>query len=109
MTAEVGSNDAAKGKDRNLPPLLAELQKKYPDEGSIDNGDSGTFYVGEKGILYTGTYGKYMHILPMEKMDADARAAPHPAAAQEHVDRFPRRLPRGQEGDRRAASSTAPG
>ena len=58
---------AAKGKDRNFPPLLAELQKQYPDE-EMDRPDSGTIYVGEKGVLYTGTYGGRMHILPMEKM-----------------------------------------
>jgi predicted dehydrogenase len=38
----------------NLPPLLAELKKQYPDEKFDSNG---TLYVGEKGILYTGTYG----------------------------------------------------
>ena len=58
---------AAKGEDRNFPPLLAELQKQYPDE-EMDRPDSGTLYVGEKGILYTGTYGGKMHILPLEKM-----------------------------------------
>ena len=31
--------------------------------------DSGTLYVGEKGVLYTGTYGGKFHILPLEKMD----------------------------------------
>ena len=54
-----------KGEARNLPPLLLELQKQYPDE---EFDASGTLYVGEKGILYTGTYGGQMHILPMEKM-----------------------------------------
>ncbi len=63
----VGKLHAATGKDRNLPPLLLELQKKYPDE-EMDRPDSGTLYVGEKGILYTGTYGGKMHIVPMEKM-----------------------------------------
>ena len=58
---------AAKGKDRNFPPLLAELQKQYPDE-ELDQPDGGTLYVGEKGVLYTGTYGGKMHILPLEKM-----------------------------------------
>jgi hypothetical protein len=54
-----------------LPPLLVELKKKYPDESvDIDNGDSGTLYVGEKGIISTQTYGKGMHIIPQEKMDA---------------------------------------
>jgi hypothetical protein len=63
-----GKLKAAKGKDRNFPPLLAELQKQYPDE-EMDRPDSGTIYVGEKGILYTGTYGGKFHILPMEKMN----------------------------------------
>jgi predicted dehydrogenase len=59
---------AARGEDRSLPPLLAELQKQYPDE-EMDRPDSGTIYVGEKGVLYTATYGGKMHILPMEKMN----------------------------------------
>ena len=63
-----GKLKAAKGKDRNFPPLLAELQEQYPDE-EMDRPDSGTIYVGEKGILYTGTYGGRFHILPMEKMN----------------------------------------
>jgi predicted dehydrogenase len=58
---------AARGEGRNFPPLLIELQKQYPDE-EMDRPDSGTLYVGEKGILYTGTYGGKMHILPLEKM-----------------------------------------
>jgi predicted dehydrogenase len=59
---------AAQGADRNFPLLLAELQKQYPDE-ELDRPDSGTLYVGEKGVLYTSTYGQKMHILPLEKMD----------------------------------------
>src|SRR5205823_6794716 len=59
---------AAKGDARNFPPLLAELQKQYPDE-EMDKPDSGTIYVGEKGVLYTATYGGKMHILPLEKME----------------------------------------
>jgi predicted dehydrogenase len=50
---------------RNLPPLLLELQKQYPDE-KFDS--SGTLYVGEKGILYTGCYGGDLHIMPKAKM-----------------------------------------
>ena len=46
---------------------MLELQKQYPGE-EMDRPDSGTLYVGEKGILYTSTYGGRMHILPMEKM-----------------------------------------
>ena len=63
-----GSLKAAKGADRNFPALLAELQKQYPDE-EMDRPDSGTLYVGEKGIFYTGTYGGKFHILPLEKME----------------------------------------
>lgn len=62
-----GQLQAAKGAARNLPPLLSELQQQYPDEEFDSNG---TLYVGEKGILYTGTYGGRMHLLPMEKMQA---------------------------------------
>jgi hypothetical protein len=69
----VGKNRAAKGEARNLPPILLELQKKYPDE-EMDRPDSGTIYVGEKGYLYTGTYGNKMHILPLENQhEADLK------------------------------------
>jgi predicted dehydrogenase len=63
-----GGNHAAIGAERNLPPLIAELQAKYPDE-ELDRGDSGSLYVGEKGIIFTKTYGADMHILPRDKMD----------------------------------------
>jgi len=59
---------AARDAARNFPPLLLELQKQYPDE-EMDKPDSGTLYVGEKGVLYTATYGGKMHILPLEKME----------------------------------------
>lgn len=49
----------------NLPPLVQELKKKYPDEKFDENG---TLYVGEKGILYTSTYGNNMHIVPNKQM-----------------------------------------
>jgi len=62
-----GSLRAVKGDARNLPDLLLELRKKYPDEG-LDAGDSGTLYVGEKGVIFTGTYGDKMHIVPYETM-----------------------------------------
>lgn len=69
--SDIGHNDGVTGASRNLPPLLKELKEKYPDESDmIDNGDSGTLYVGEKGIISTQTYGKWMHIIPMDKMDA---------------------------------------
>jgi len=62
-----GSLHAAVGDARNLPPLLKELMAKYPDE-EIDNKDGATLYVGEKGVIYSGTYGDRMHVLPIEKM-----------------------------------------
>jgi len=70
----------AKGADRNLPLPLLELMKQYPDE-ELDSGDSGTIYVGEKGIIFTGTYGDRMHIVPYEKMKetpAPAKTLPRP-------------------------------
>ena len=75
-----GNLHAAKGEARNFPPILKELQKQYPDE-EMDRPDSGTIYVGEKGYLYTGTYGNKFHILPMEKMnqmEQPARSMPRP-------------------------------
>ena len=57
---------SATNSPRNLPPLLLELQKKYPEE-KFDS--SGSLYVGEKGILYTGCYGDNMHVLPKAKME----------------------------------------
>jgi len=76
-----GKLHAATGDDRNFPPLLHELLKQYPDE-EIDKPDSGTLCVGEKGVLYTGTYGGKFHLLPFEKMqqlqDKIARTLPRP-------------------------------
>jgi predicted dehydrogenase len=65
--AAVGKNQSVKGDAQNLPPLLEKLKKEYPDEVFDSNG---TLYVGEKGILYTATYGGHMHLLPLEKMQA---------------------------------------
>jgi predicted dehydrogenase len=64
-----GSLHAVTGDARNFPKLVAELQNQYPGE-DLDSGDSGSLYVGDKGIIYTGTYGQHMHILPLEKMSA---------------------------------------
>ena len=70
----IGNLKAARGDARNFPPLLLELREKYPDE-ELDRGDSGTLYVGEKGVIFTGTYGDKMHIVPWEKM----KETPQPA------------------------------
>ncbi len=57
---------------RYFPDLALKLQKQYPDEELLE-GDSGTLYVGEKGVIFTPTYGgtitNPMHIVPMEKME----------------------------------------
>ena len=66
--AAMGDLKSVKGKARNLPPLLLELLKQYPDE-DLDSSDSGSLYVGEKGILYTATYGQRMQLVPREKMN----------------------------------------
>lgn len=58
---------ATKGDDRYFPPQLLELIKQYPDE-ELDSTDSGTIYIGEKGVIFTGTYGDRMHIVPYDKM-----------------------------------------
>jgi predicted dehydrogenase len=63
-----GGNHEARGKARNLPALIVKLQEQYPDE-ELDRGDSGSLYVGDKGIIFTETYGGHMHILPLEKMN----------------------------------------
>lgn len=62
-----GKSHAAKGDARYFPPLLLELNKKYPDE-ELTRGDSGTIYVGEKGVIYTQTYGNRMRLIPSERM-----------------------------------------
>ena len=63
-TVKTGNNQTVPKGAQNLPPLLLELKKQYPDE-EFDS--SGTLYVGDKGILYTATYGGKMHLLPWEK------------------------------------------
>ncbi len=61
-----GNLRAAVGEARNLPPLLRELREKYPDD-ELDRSDSGTLYVGEKGIIYTATYGNRLQFVPIDK------------------------------------------
>jgi predicted dehydrogenase len=47
---------------RNRPPLAAEIEKKY--NRKLDG--NGTLYVGDKGVMYTGTYGGGTRIIPEE-------------------------------------------
>jgi predicted dehydrogenase len=51
---------------RYLPPLLVELMREHRQEKFDSNG---TLYVGEKGILYTGTYGGGTKIVGKAKGD----------------------------------------
>ena len=57
-----GQTHAARGDARNLPPILADLQQKYPDE-YFGKPDGGTLYIGDKGVIFTGTYGERVHII----------------------------------------------
>ena len=61
----VPKGSKAKWGPRYLPPLLEELKKKYPEQKFDSNG---TLYVGEKGILYTSTYGGTVALALAEKM-----------------------------------------
>lgn len=72
-TRPTGNLRAVQGDDRSFPPLLLELRKQYPEE-ELDRGDSGTLYVGEKGVIFTGTYGDRMRLVPTAKM----RETPEP-------------------------------
>ena len=64
-TGRAGGGKPTKDSPANVPPLLLELKKKYPEE-KFDS--SGSLYVGEKGILYTACYGGDLHVLPKAKM-----------------------------------------
>jgi len=55
-------DNVAKGA-QNRPPLVDELEKKYDRR----LGGNGTLYVGDKGIMYSGTYGDGVRIIPEEK------------------------------------------
>ena len=87
-SGEPEAKKKAKGDKRvhYLPPLLVELQAKYPDEKFESNG---TLYVGEKGILYTGCYGGNMHHRAEGEDGGDRRATQDAAASQASVCRFP--------------------
>ncbi len=55
--------DSVVDADRNRPPILIELEKKYGKERFEGNA---TIYVGDKGMMYTGFYGGGARILPEE-------------------------------------------
>ena len=66
------TEDSVAKEARNRPPLVAKLEKEY----GRDFGGNGTFYIGDKGIMYTGCYGEGVRIIPEEKH----KAFPMPAA-----------------------------
>ncbi|HEY3320209.1 MAG TPA: Gfo/Idh/MocA family oxidoreductase [Planctomycetota bacterium] len=71
-TAEKGEyDDSVDPKAQNLPPLFHELAKKYDRKFE----GSGTLYVGDKGIMFTGCYGGGVRIIPEEQH----KATPVPA------------------------------
>jgi predicted dehydrogenase len=51
--------------DNEWPQEVKELEKKFGEKFG-----GGTVYVGDKGIMVTGTYGDRPHILPKERHDA---------------------------------------
>jgi len=58
----VNSYDAA------WPDAVKELEKKFGEKF-----EGGTLYVGDKGMMFTGTYGDNPRILPKEKHEAFAK------------------------------------
>ncbi|MBV9867082.1 MAG: Gfo/Idh/MocA family oxidoreductase [Abitibacteriaceae bacterium] len=55
--------DSVNAAAANRPPIMDEWEKKL---GRKFNTDSCTFYVGDKGVMYTGTYGNGVRLLPDE-------------------------------------------
>jgi hypothetical protein len=47
--------------DQKWPDLVKDLEKKYGE-----NFDGGTLYIGDKGVMFTGTYGDNPRLLPKE-------------------------------------------
>ena len=52
--------------EQNWPPIVEELKKKY--NRPFDS--NGTVYIGDKGIMYTATYGGGVRIIPEEQHKA---------------------------------------
>lgn len=52
------------GRFQNKPPIALELEKKYGRKFE----SNGTLYVGDKGIIFTGTYGNSISFVPEERM-----------------------------------------
>ena len=70
-------DDTVDLKARNLPPIVKELQEKYNTK--LDS--NGTVFVGDKGIMVSGTYGGGVRMLP----DEAQKKFPPPAKTIERV------------------------
>ncbi len=70
---EQGLDDSVAASSQNLPPLLQELKKQLKDTNEKFD-SNGTLYVGDKGIMYTGTYGGGVRIVPKTKNDEYLKA-----------------------------------
>jgi predicted dehydrogenase len=80
------TSDSVGKKTRYMPPIALELQKKY----TRDFGGNGTIYVGDKGYMFTSTYGGGTRIIPEEQH----KAFPVP---EKTLPRLPAKL--GHQGD----------
>lgn len=61
------TDDSVSKAAANKPPIMLDWEKK---QGKPFTTDSCTFYVGSKGVIYTGTYGGGMRILDEAQMKA---------------------------------------
>jgi hypothetical protein len=87
-SAEKGDTEDSVAKDSaNRPPLVAEIEKKY--DRKLEG--NGTLYIGDKGIMYTGTYGGGVRIIPEDKHKAfppPPQTLPRPKGAGHHGNFF---------------------
>ncbi|MCY3023051.1 MAG: Gfo/Idh/MocA family oxidoreductase, partial [Planctomycetota bacterium] len=79
--------DSVARNDANRPALFAELEKKYDRKFETN----GTFYIGDKGIMFTGCYGGGVRIIPEEQHKAfpqPGKTLPRPKGAGHHGNFF---------------------
>ncbi len=58
-------NQGSSDQDANLTPHQRELQRWM---SLIDKGTNGSLFIGDKGMITTGTYGENTRLIPVEKM-----------------------------------------
>lgn len=73
-TKEEGTDDSVAQSAANIPPLLEQLRAENKEP--MDS--NGTLYVGDKGILFSSTYGGGVRILPKAKNDEYLKANGRP-------------------------------